>query len=113
MGTPMRPWRHLDGWDQVLARLKNSFRPGGRYEANWYLGIAGLLLQNGTAAIHISVSESPAKIFVSHSTGQALTGLGSWERRENGSGFSQQWGTANREEMVERIEDVCKSALGF
>jgi hypothetical protein len=42
-----------------------------------------------------------------------LVSLGSWQQQDNGSWFSEQWGTANREELVDKMEDICKSALGF
>ncbi len=109
----MRPWRHLDGWDQVLKRLQSAFCSGGPYEANWHLGNGGLLLLRGTTAVRVTVTESPAKIFVAKAHDNGLISLGNWERRENGSWFSEQWGTANREELVNKMEEICKSALSF
>jgi hypothetical protein len=106
----MRPWRHLDGWDQVLERLQHASFPEG---TGWGINNFGLSLQSATAFVRVSVTESPAKIFVAKAEGTGLISLGNWERQEDGSWLSEQWGTANREELVDKMEQICRSALSF
>lgn len=96
----MRPWRNLDGWDQVLERLQGVFCPGGRYEAEWGLSITGLSLRSAAAFVKVSVTESPPKIFVAKAKeDRTLISLGSWQKQNDGSWFSEQWGTVNREQL--------------
>lgn len=111
----MRPWRNLDGWNQVLERLKTVFCPGGRYEAEWGLSITGLSLRSATGFVKVSVTESPAEIFVAKAKeDRTLISLGSWQQQDDdGSWISEQWGTVNLEQLLDKMEEVCKSALGF
>jgi hypothetical protein len=76
--------------------------------------VTGLSLHSATASVKISVTESPPEIFVARAKeDKTLVSLGSWQQQDNGSWFSEQWGTANREELVDKMEDICKLALGF
>ena len=103
----------LGGWNEVVARLGSVLGTNRTCGAGWGLTRLGLFLfLDGKPRVKLWPMDDPAvAIFMSVFQDMAWQDIGAWYMRGEDAWVSDRWGGGTKEDMVGKIESLCREVL--